>query len=760
MSASPLDGGLSPRLAELAKPSVRALPPARQARALGVVRRGPGGLLREGNRVLVQVRFEHGAAAGLDALRAAGAKVVNLSRRYQTVTVAVRPGDLRDVSAVPRVAGVKEVLAPLVYASECPSGEIVSEGDVQLRAEEARAKYEVGGEGITVGILSDSFDKATEAADGSGPIATKAEDDVLRGDLPGTGNTCGDTTPVDVLEDLEPKEPEEGADEGRAMAQIVHDLAPKADIAFATAFNGLFGFAENIEQLARPEVSEGGGAEVIADDVGYFEEPFFQEGPAAVAVGNVTAEGVTYFSAAGNDNLFDAEGREIASWEAPSFRDSGGCPAPLVALSAAVEEEEGEGFGLNAHHCLDFDPGMGVDRTFGITVEEGETLIADLQWAEPWNGVGTDIDAYLFDSEGSLVGFSVDDNVNGTQQPFELIGGENLGADQQLQLVINRYSGGLPRLKVALLENGRGVSATEYPESRGGDIVGPTIFGHSGARDAVSVAAVRYDTKSEPERYSSRGPVTHYFGPVEGTEAADPLPSPETLSKPDLAATDCGVTNFFARQTESGDWRFCGTSAAAPHAAAVAALALDAVEGATPAEVREAEVNSALSVAPFGSCAAGGGLLDAVATIEALDSAEPGPPPPPCIPPASPPIPLPPSTSTLTTVAPKPPNTFFRKRPRRVLRTRGRRARAVFRFGSSAAGATFQCKVGRRPFRGCRSRFVRRFGVGRHVVRVRARDSEGRLDPTPALWRFRVERVGARVRHRVGHRHIRRGTAT
>ena len=124
-----------------------------------------------------------------------------------------------------------------------------------------------------------------------------------------------------MLEDLSG-----GADEGRAMAQIVHDVAPHATLAFATAFKGEAAFAANIERLARPVAEGGAGADVIVDDVGYFEEPFFQDGPVAAAIGKVTEEGVTYLSAAGNDNLFDGEGHEIASWEAPEFRDAGELP--------------------------------------------------------------------------------------------------------------------------------------------------------------------------------------------------------------------------------------------------------------------------------------------------------------------------------------------------------------------------------------------------------------------------------------------------
>ena len=144
-------------------------------------------------------------------------------------------------------------------------------------------------------------------------------EDVESGDLPGSGNTCpGQATPVNTPSmtlNLDRKIATE--DEGRAMAQIVHDLAPGASLAFATAFNGELSFAENIEKLASP-VSEGGaGAKVVADDVSYFDEPFFQDGPVAVAVENAVAGGAAYFSAAGNNNLI-LGGNNVASWEAPA----------------------------------------------------------------------------------------------------------------------------------------------------------------------------------------------------------------------------------------------------------------------------------------------------------------------------------------------------------------------------------------------------------------------------------------------------------
>jgi subtilisin family serine protease len=784
----PGDGELSARLAQLAKPVLRSAPLAAQAGRLGLARGGAGSLVRQGERVVVDVRFERGALAGVAELREAGARIVHASRRYQTVTVAIAPGDLRTVAAVSRVGAVTEVLAPAFAATQC-AGLVTSEGDAQLNAGAARADFGLDGAGVTVGILSDSFDRDPGAP-------THAGGDVASGDLPGPGNPCGHPEPVGLLDDFDFG----GIDEGRAMAQIVHDLAPGARLRFAsaTSLGSPFAFAANIRAL------HNAGADVLVDDVIYFDEPFFQEGPIAVAANEAIASGRSYFSAAGNDNLIDGKGRNFASWEAPAYRDSGACPAGVVALSEKVEELEAEeGFppeGLHPTHCMDFDPGAGpgsVDNTFEITVEAGETLLLDLQWAEPWFGVGTDLDAFLLDSKGDPIeveGFAVagvDDNL-ATQRPLELIGWENeSGAAVDVQLAINRFAGAAPRLKLILLQNGGGVSATEYPESAGGDLVGPTIFGHSGAANVIGVGAVRFNNGAKPEDFSSRGPVTNYFGPVTGPAPAAPIP-PTPLAKPDLVATDGGATTFFG-QPVAGVWRFFGTSAAAPHAAAVAALMKQANPSLSPQQLRLALAATARPVGTFGPNAVGAGLVDAYGAVRnvALPPTvtivgrprklgnDPRPPiefvanrpvtfacaldggvPRSCV------SPFVPSTrlsegehgfvvratdvagrsgqSELVSfvVDTRRPRTFFRKKPRKTIRTRHRRAKVVFRFGSNERGVTFICRVDGGLPRFCKRRLVRRFRVGRHVVRVRARDAAGNLDRRGAVYRFKVKRIG------------------
>jgi subtilisin family serine protease len=730
------EGPLSPALEALAEPALADRSPALQADRLGLPAEGPGSLVREGGRVLVTARFARGAVAAFAELRQAGARIASASRRTQTVTLAIAPEDLPGLGGVPGLRAVWQVREPIVRALEgpCEGGSVISEGLGQLRVDEAREAFELRGKGITVGVLSDSYGTATGTA-------TEAEDDVRSNDLPGPAASCSEQQlPVNVLEEAS----EEEGDEGRAMLQIVHDLAPHASLAFATAFESEESFAQNIERLAEPVSAGGAGAGVIVDDVAWFEEPFFQDGPVAVAIGKATSEGVTYLSAAGNDNLFDSEGNEISSWEAPEFRDAGICPAAIFALD-----------GFNGTHCMDFDPGPGSDQTFGITVEAGETLTVDLQWAESWNGVGTDLDAFLLSAGGEILAGSAEDNAGseGTQRPVEILQWENTaGSSRTVRVAINRFSGDDPRLKFILLQNGGGVSAVEYPEPSGEDAVGPAIYGHAGAASAISVAAVPFTNSAAIEPYSSRGPVTHYFGPVEGTEAAAPLGSPEVVEKPDLAATDCGATTFFAFLS-GGAWRFCGTSAAAPHAAAVAALLRQAKPSMSVQQVRDALTETSSPVGTFTPEAAGAGLVDAFEAVGSLPGPlEGGDGPSEVVSPLEPPQPPPSGGGGTSEVimppdespppAPPAPDTRILKRPARVVTTFGRSARVAFRFGSDQAGVSFLCKVDRSSYRQCSGRFVRRYAPGQHVLKVRARGAGGLLDPTPITFRFRIVLAG------------------
>ena len=213
-------------------------------------------------------------------------------------------------------------------------------------------------------------------------------------------------------------------------------------------------------------------------------------------------------------------------------------------------------------------------------------------------------------------------------------------------------------------------------------------------------------------------------------------------------------------QPNSGNYvQFQGTSMASPHVAGVVALVHAAEPGLSVQEVVKAVLDGASAIPSIvaGKRTATEGIADACKAIalatggdieaDCPASSEPTPQPPDGgTDPGGPSVAQMPPPETPqqegSTEAPEPvPTTFLRKRPAKVLRTRGQTARAVFRFGSNESGVTFLCKFDRRPFQACPPRTVRRFGLGRHVLRVKARNAVGNTDGTPAVYRFRVERI-------------------
>ncbi|MGD0168041.1 MAG: Calx-beta domain-containing protein, partial [Gaiellaceae bacterium] len=599
---------LSPRLLQLSKTPLSTASFKTQAAVVGLPSFGPGSLLRidNGKKLLVYVRVSGSVSSASNAIESTGATIVNSSGRYGVVTASVDPSRLQALAKLPQVDAAFEALAPMragetvSMSSQAPSSSergvavsgdvsmttkascnpVVSEGDHALAADSARSAYGVNGSGVKVGIISDSYNALGGAAPG-----------VANGELPGTGNPCGYTTPVKVLAD----DLSTGTDEGRAMLEIVHDLAPAASLAFATDTGGLFQTATNILAL------RDAGAKVIADDVMFPEEPFFQEGPISLAIDDVTASGVSYFSSAGNENVI-VGGHNVSSYETPAYRPTT-CPFTSP-------------YGLDCHN---FNAGSGAaNSSADYTLANGGSLSIDLQWAEPWNGVNTDLDLFLFDADtGILLAHSADDNTgaNGTQVPVEDLSYENqTGAPESVEVVICRYSGTAhPRFKYVLISSPYDdVTDAEYSSSSGGDVVGPTIFGHNGGTNTISTAAVPYDDLTTPEPYSSRGPVTYYYGPADGGSSVAPaLSTPHVISAPSIAAVDCAKTSFFG-DWDGSAWRFCGTSEAAPHAAAVAALMLNRLSSLTPAQVRTRLESTAQTVTNGGtSDAVGSGLINA-----------------------------------------------------------------------------------------------------------------------------------------------------
>jgi len=468
------------------------------------------------------------------------------------------------IDAIEGMAGLGSLrFAQPAYAMT-RAGLVTSQGDVAMRSDVARTTFGVDGTGVTVGTLSDSFNCLGGEAGG-----------VASGDLP---------PGIVVLE--EEVGCGSGSDEGRAMMELIHDVAPGADQAFHTAFNGQADFALGIEELAGCPTGSSPGctpvtgvaANVINDDVIYFAESMFQDGIIAQAVDTVVASGVSYFSAAGND------GRN--AYEDP-FRGSG------TFLTVG---------GVPSGQLHDFDLGAGVDFSQKIDVPTGSGIILSFQWDDPFfsvsgsPGAGTDMNIYLTDRRNRFVlASSTTNNVGG--DPVELLQFINFGGfGKSFNILITNSAGPAPeRMKYVRFDLGPGVVVKEFDTASG------TIYGHANAAGAEAVGAAFYEDTPEfgtdpplLESFSSAGPTPILFDPDGNLkETAD------VRQKPNIVAPDGTNTTFFGSDIpEDGDSfpNFFGTSAAAPHAAAVAALMLDANPALTPAEVYTALEGTAIDM--------------------------------------------------------------------------------------------------------------------------------------------------------------------
>jgi hypothetical protein len=435
-------------------------------------------------------------------------------------------------------------------------GSVETEGDIVHGAVDARGIFGINGAGLKIGVLSDGV--------------TSAALSQATGDLPAT---CGTPPCLTVLSGQAGS-----GDEGTAMLEIVHDMAPGASLYFATADTNIASFAANIQAL------QAAGCNIIVDDAFYFAESPFQDGQAATvmstsqggavtqAVNSVAAAGVFYFSSAGNEgNLDDAT--------------SGTFEGDFVPMAAAAP--------LPSGMVHNFGSGNGYDT---IT-SEGEQVAA-LFWSDPLGESGNDYDLYLLDSTGTTILAASTNIQSGTQDPEELIESPSIVSNSRL--VVFQNSGAANRFIHLVVFRGTLAVATS----------GET-HGHSAASGAYTVAATPaavsfglptpngpypglFTAASQTESFSSDG-LRHIFFNADSS-AITPSNFSSTggsiLNKPDITAADgvsvTGVGGF--------DNPFYGTSAAAPAAASVAALVLSAKPAITAAQMKTALTTTAIDI--------------------------------------------------------------------------------------------------------------------------------------------------------------------
>jgi hypothetical protein len=502
------------------------------------------------------------------------------------------------------------------------TGPVALQGDYVQRSDVLRTTYPtLTGAGITVGVLSDSFNcyavyavtannvpVSGNAGYASNGFTADYATDVSTGALPSGVNVLAGGE-ADCLNYGAPTQLPYG-DEGRAMLQIVHAVAPGASLAFYTAYNSEADFASGIGKLAAA------GAQVIADDIGYFDEPYFQDGLVAQAIDAVEAKGAVYFSAAGNNGTLSYENTS------PSFA--------TLSSSAPTAGE----------YLLNFDSsGKTTTSYLPITVPPippGDFVGVVLQWDQPYvtgapgspgassqidlcitGGTGSDT---ITDYDGNAVSCTGPNKVGADAYQIMFIGNPanaaGTSAQQNLNIVVGLAGGTAApgRLIVSVEDDGLGSTINQFATGSA------TLQGHPGAAGAAAVGAAFYfltprcgSTPAQLETFSSAGGAPILFD-TSGVRLAAPV----LRQKPDFTAADgvndtflgftlasAGITGSNGQlttttpqcQNDSHAPNFFGTSAATPHAAGIAVLMRQSNTAATPGEIYGALQKSALPMA-------------------------------------------------------------------------------------------------------------------------------------------------------------------
>jgi hypothetical protein len=601
------------------------------------------------------------------SLTALGAR--NIKSHGPLVSAQVPVSALGQLAALPALRFAIPSLARVRVASQ---GDVVSQGDVSLGSNTVRATTGLDGAGVTVGVMSDSYQCNPAPFVPGAPTTTAAQDEATQDVPPG----------VEVLDNG----PCPGSDEGRGMVQLVHDVAPGAAQKFHTAFNSLVDFADGILELQEA------GSDVIVDDVIYFAENMFSDGIIAQAADLAVARGAAYFSSAGN------QARQ--SYES-TYRET------TVSINGGGNNNgNGAPFVLPVH---DFDPGAGTDtlQKVHVTPDAGgqALVIFSLQWDQPFlsstayaqatdpngaapRGATGDLDMLIYTDKGVLVprcppGVS-------TGITCQLAGTRNVGGDAvDLTLLfvggpksktndffirIARVAGQAPaHVKYVMFEQQGTIDVLEHDTQSG------TAYGHANAANVASIGASSWYLTEEFDAYfsnlvqdapgacipaclndfSSAGGIPTYLD-----KYGAPLAAPVVRPNPRVTGPDGGNTTFFLADSsfddDDGDGcnsptstfitpcldnpadelpNFFGTSASAPHVAGVAALMLQKNGGLTAPTIygilrstaedmtkREVEVipgpgNSVFSPLPPGfDFDSGEGFVDAAAAVTATPS--------------------------------------------------------------------------------------------------------------------------------------------
>ena len=499
--------------------------------------------------VQVYIHLENTDSDTLRRIRDLGATIEITNSDWNVVQAWVPTTALEDIAAL---EAVQEITAPDYGFTK--TGRVNSEGDGIHRADLVRSLSGINGRGVKVGVISD------------GVRAWRTSRS--RNDLP------------DIIE-INPNNGGSGGDEGTALLEIIHDLAPGAELAFSGSGSSL-GFVEATLWLAN-DAFDGEGADIIVDDLAHYLEPYYEDGMVAEAVADAVAGGAVFVSAGGNNANKHYTG---------TFSDDG-----------------------NGYH--DFDSSSATD--IALRVEPSSWIM--LQWNDQFGFSSNDYDLFVCSPGRKPVKFNLQNGVckgstreqDGDDDPWERIT-SLYSFSSEADVYIRKFSGSAKELKLFVLRG----EVLEHGVEEGG------IIGHPALEEVLAVGAIDAADpgNDEPEFFSDRGSTEIYF------------PTRKTRNKPDVMGIDgvliTGAGRFGREIPGSSFRRFYGTSAAAPHVAGIAALVMEAQRRADPSMKKKAVADAvaqklkdtAIDLGETGRDGTfGHGRADAWAAIESLAGA-------------------------------------------------------------------------------------------------------------------------------------------
>jgi len=463
--------------------------------------------------VLTEWRPEH--VAELEAL---GLRVEAMVPARRLIQGWVPSQALDDVAALD---AVREVKRP-AYGMREGAGAVNTPGDAILGAAAARSAFGVSGAGVKVGVISDGVDHLA--------------DSVMSHDLPAG---------VEILA------PGSG-DEGTALLEIVHDLAPGAALAF-------YGPTTSVDMANGINALAAAGARVVVDDLAFFGEPKFEDGIIAETVRSFATGGRVYVSAAGN--------------QAQQHYRAGYSPVT------------GQNFPDSVYPAVhDYLPGT-TDMGNTLAVPPFCSLSVILQWNNRFGAAADDFDLFIARSSDFVILAASADFQTGTQDPLEAAVFTNTTGSPVIVFITVAEFHLVSPPAALILDYFAFLDCSGNP---GLQYVTPSesLSGNHALVEALPIAAAAAATPAQAEVYTSQGPGTISF------------PFPEVRAVPVLTSVDCvptqtGTLGFFVLP-------FCGTSAAAPHVAGILALLIERAPTLSTEQLRGVLTGTAVDLGPAG----------------------------------------------------------------------------------------------------------------------------------------------------------------